>query len=176
MFDYEAGFSFAYTGHIDYKLQDMIQFLSKAKALTQLDGRDITISKDTLLEVIAACNDSVSKKFSIGKKEVREIMSKTLTPLEYVLRQVDLICEHGYPSMHRMGHPYWAIDLSKSVVHDIEEAEFQFLIEVSAALLDVEAAPACAATKELKSEVMHSDGFRMARRMLKRKREPDEFS
>ena len=185
-FAYKAGFSFAYAGHIDHKLEDKIQFLKTAEALTQLDGRDITISKDTLLEVIAACNDSVSKKFSIGKKEVREIKSKVVTDVELALRQVHLICQDGCPSMHRMGHPYCALDLSKSVVHDIEEAEFQFLIEVSAAMLDVEAVPvpAMSPAMKLKKEIMDSAGFKKARTllksmastMLKRKREPDEFS
>lgn len=185
MFDYQAGFSFAYIGQIDLKLLNKIEFLKNAEALTQLDGRDITISKDTLHNVIAACSDSLSKKFSIGTTEVRAIRSKKVTTTTLASKHIQLVCLHTRPSMHMMGYPYLAFDVSKSVVHDIEEGEFKLLIEVSAAMLDVEAVPvpAMSPAMKLKKEIMDSAGFKKARTllksmastMLKRKREPDEL-
>ena len=165
---FKEGYSFAYIGHASSALDNKIQFLRTANALTRLGGKPVT--KETLLEVIAACNESVFKKFSKGMKEVHEIKSKIVHPMELQERAVHLTCESRHLSMRRMGDPFLAVDVSKTQVHDIDIGQFEFLIDVSAAMLDVEAtAPNGAQTRRLKWKIMDSEGFQMGRRVLRSK-------
>ena len=162
---FKEGYSFTYIGRTSDALENKIQFLRTANALTRLGDKMVT--KETLLEVIAACNESVFKKFSKGMKEVHEIKSKIVHPMELQERAVHLTCESRHLSMRRMGDPFLAVDVSKTQVHDIDMAMFDFLIDVSAAMLDVETTqPTGKATKALKHKVMSSAGFSMGRRAL----------
>ena len=149
---FKPGYEFAYIGRTSVALENKIQFLRTANALTRLGGKMVT--KTTLLEVIAACSESVIKKFSKGMKEVHEIKSKIVLPTELDHRAVHLTCESRHLSMRRMGDPFLAVDVSKTQVHDIDETMFEFLIDVSAAMLDVEAtAPTSRAKKAMKKNV-----------------------
>ena len=162
---FKEGYSFAYIGQTSAALENKIQFLRTANALTRLGDKMVT--KDTLLEVIAACNESVIKKFSKGMKEVHEIKSKIVPQTELDYRAIHLTCEDRRLSMRRMGEPFLAVDVSKTEVHDIDMDMFDFLIDVSAAMLDVEATqPTGRATKALKRRVMSTEGFTLGRRVL----------
>ena len=118
--------------------------------------------------MIRECNESVSKKFSNGIKEVREITSIQVPDKFLESRSIHLVCEDRRLSMMRMGLPFQVVDLTKSEVDDIEPEWFEFLIEVSAGMLDVENAPASGKnTKRMKWEITESDGFKLCRKKLK---------
>ena len=118
--------------------------------------------------MIRECNESVSKKFSNGIKEVREITSIKVEDDVLESRAIHLVCEDRRLSMMRMGLPFQVIDLNKSEVGDIEPEWFAFLIDVSAGMLDVENVPATGkATRKMKWQITESDGFQLCRKKLR---------
>ena len=67
-----------------------------------------------------------------------------------------------------MGEPFLVVDLSKTDVCDIDQDRFNFMLDVAAAMLNLEEThPSGKATKSLKWDIMQSDGFKLVREVLR---------
>ena len=161
---FKPGYQFAYIGATTDATENKIHILRTANALTRLG--DSPISKQTLLEVIEECNQSVTRKFSKGMKEVREVKSKVVPKTDLDYYAIHLTCEDRRLSLQRMGEAYLALDLSKQTVGDIIMDMFDFMLGVSASMLDLDAAPKGKETKNLKWRIENSEGFKYARTVL----------
>ena len=134
--------------------------------MTRLDDRPV--SKQTLHEVIGECNQSVIRKFSKGMKEVREVKGTIVSKDELDWHAVRLTCEDSRLSLQRMGEPFLILDLSKTDPCDIDQDTFNFMLDVAAAMLNIEDTyPSGKSTKSMKWEIMQSDGFKLGRAILR---------
>ena len=171
---YKDGYEFAFVGEIPQSLDNKIQFLKTLKILTILDGKEVNITKDTLLEVIDQCNAEVVKKFRKGKgmQEVREFTSATPTQEQLDSLNVHLFCEDMRLSMATGGHPFWAIDMNeyKKEIEDIDLDKFEYLLDASAACLAIEDAPVTGdSQKRIRRQIQWSEAFDKGRKVIKRK-------
>ena len=134
----------------------------------RLDGKEI--SKQTLLEVIETANAAVLARFRRGMREVRQVDSIEVSPDMLSARNVRLHCEDRRLSIARMGEAYYAVDLSDTSPGFIDPEMFDFMLNASAAMLDLESTdPQQPAFRKVKKNVMDSEGFRYGRVLLESK-------
>ena len=122
------------------------------------------------MEVIETANAAVLTKFRRGMREVKQVNSIDVTKDMLSKRAVRLTCEDRRLSIGRMGESFYSIDVSTSSVYNIEPNTFEFMLNVSAAMLDLDAThPQQKSFKKIKHEVMMTDGFKYGRVLLESK-------
>jgi hypothetical protein len=162
---FKPGYEHAYIGQTTPAIENNIQFLRTAQALTVLDGRPIR--KQTVLQVIEECNKQVHAVFSEGIAEAT-VASSTIVP-QSMLDQlaVRLVCEDRRLSMQRVGDSYLALDMSRQQLSPIDINMFDFMLDVSAAMLEFDLTQASPQARKLMYRIQESDGYVLARRVLR---------
>ena len=160
-------YRFALAGNLSQEIENKMQFLKTARALYQLGGRDVTYK--SLLSVISELNDSVSKKFQRGVREVREIRSCMPTAEQLNWDGIHPVCEHVALSFPNYGVSYHVTDLTHLVgtIPEIDEEEMDEFLDMSGAMLDIENVwPPGDGGKRQKSNILASKSFKAARTYL----------
>jgi len=162
---FKLGYEHAYIGHTTPPIENKIQFMRTAKALTVLDGRPI--SKETVLQVIEECNQSVHAVFRKGIAEAAVVSSTTVPQSKLDQLAVRLVCEDRRLSMQRMGDSYLALDMSQQQLAPIDINLFDFMLDVSASMLDLDLNQASPQAKKLVHRIQESPGYVLARHVLR---------
>ena len=154
-------YRFALAGKLSTEIENKMQFLKTARALYHLGNRSATYK--SLLSVISELNELVSKKFQRGVREVRELRSCMPTKQQLEWDGIHPVCEHVALSFPNYGVSYHVTDLSHLVgkIFEIDEKEMDLLLDISAAILDVENVwPSGDGGKRQKRKVLASPVFK----------------
>ena len=120
------------------------------------------------MQGIASVNASVAKKFAKGVDEVITVCAKKVSPEELKYAGVRLVCEDARLSFPSFGKEYQAIDLKRCKgVEALNEEEFNFYLDVCAAVLDVENMwPSTPSDNKVKLQILAGEGFKKGRAAL----------
>jgi hypothetical protein len=160
-------YEYSMIGKVSALTENKMLFLKGCTALTELNQMKVSaITKEVLLEMVARLNEKVAKKFSRGIDEIAIVNSKDIkSDLEY--RGMRLVCEDERLSMKSHGHAYKVIDLHDMEIPVIDQAEFDFILDVLAASLDVERRTDLKpAEKRIREGFVTSSVFKESRKML----------
>ena len=112
------------------------------------------------MKVVAECNEEVHKKFSKGIKEVKAMAVKAIPQSDLDYWGIRLTCEDERLSVRAAGKRYLAINLKGVEVETIDSEEFDGLLTVATAAVDIDAIkPDGPAQRALQWEIQNSPGF-----------------
>ena len=110
--------------------------------------------------------------FQQGVREVKEFKSMVVDQWDLDAAAVRMVCEHPSLSLPVFGQPFFAVDLTMitgSGLAEIDPGDFDYMLDVSAALLDIEHTEANGpAAGRLKWQIQEEDGYKEGRKLLRK--------
>jgi hypothetical protein len=163
---FKDGYGMAYIGNLSEFQEAKIAFLRSGRALTVLDGKPV--SRDSLLSVIDECNQQVHGVFIKGVAEAVKVTSMVVPQHELDRLAAHLVCEDARLSLHRTGVQYLALDMTQQQqLTTIDLDLFDFMLDVSAALMDFPEMMHGSQASKVAHHVSKSSGYACARKALK---------
>ena len=163
---FQSGYDMAYAGSLTTEHEQKIAFLRSGTALTVLDGKPV--SRASLMSVIEECNRRVHGVFSKGVSSAVTVTSLQVDPSELSRLAVHLVCEDPRLSLPRMGMQHLALDMNQHPeLKPIDLGFFDFMLDVSAALMDFPDMPHGPQAERVAHQVFNSPGYACARKALK---------
>jgi hypothetical protein len=163
MINHKYWFIDATTASIENKLQ----FLKGCQALKELNGRKVSITFESVLQVIKTLNEEVERRLET-LPEVKVIKSAPIDS-HWNRHTFKVVCEDARLSLPKQGVPIKVIDLSQSEMPEkLTMPQVDFLLDICASTLDIEGSQVSGDSfKKIKNDFLwYNTTFRRAREEL----------